>query len=167
MMEWKLPSGWCIVKDKQEQLVAFSKIIQLLMFLDFSQVLRGSVLPSTIPLNIKLLLIRLEVKVHFIHRDTIYSTTHAYHAGCKAWNYLAKESMRLHICRILTTAPLTHSNDACHPSVCLLVIWRWHTVACRMPSLILARVWCLRIGRERAIILKVHLSCLEQNGLYC
>lgn len=43
------------------------------------------------------------------------------------------------ICRILTTAPLTHSNDACHPSVCLLVIWKWHTVACRMPSLIVAQ----------------------------
>lgn len=145
MMEWKLPSGWCIVKDKREQLVAFSKIIQLLMFLDFLLALRASVLPSIIPLNIKL--------SPYIFRSAFYSETHAYHAGCRAWNNLDKESMRLHICRILTTAPLTHSNDACRPSVCLLVIWRWHTVACRMPSLILARLWFLRIGRERANII--------------
>lgn len=143
-MEWKLPSGWCIVKDKREQLVAFSKIIQLLMFLDFLLVVRACSLPSTDLLKNKLPLLGL---IHFPHID-VFILTHAYHAGCKAWNDLDKWSMSLHICRILTTAPLTHSNDACHPSVCLLVIWRWHTVACRMPSVILAGIRSLTIGRE-------------------
>ncbi len=165
-MEWKLPSGWCIVKDKREQLVAFSKIIQLLMFLDFLLVVRGCAVPSTIPLNNKRPLLGLQMKIHFIH--THFLLTHMLvMQDAKAWNHLDKESMSVHICRILTTAPLTHSNDACHPSVCLLVIWRWHTVACRMPSLILAGIRSLAIGRERAKVLKVHLSRSDQSGPHC
>lgn len=70
--------------------------------------------------------------------------------------------MSLHICRILSTTPLTHSNDASHPSVCLLVISRWHTVACCMLSLILARISSFTIGDwEKKYTLNVHLSCTE------
>lgn len=71
-------------------------------------------------------------------------------------------SRSLHIYRILTTAPLTHSNDACNPSVCLLVILWWHTVACSMPSFILSKIWNLTIGKEAT-----NLNCSEQNGARC
>lgn len=65
LQESKLPSGWCIVKDKRQQLVAFSKIIQLLMFLDFLLVVRASV---TSPLCNKLPLIG-SWEYIFLHRN--------------------------------------------------------------------------------------------------
>lgn len=163
-MEWKLPSGWCIVKDKREQLVAFSKIIQLLMFLDFLLVVKSLFLAPPLFLStINFHTTRFRNENPFPSHRRLRTRTHAYHAGCRAWNDLDKESTSLHICRILTTAPLTHSNDAC-PSVCLPVgdLEMAHCCMPYAPSL--SGQDSKPHKRERAKILTVHLSCSERNG---
>lgn len=164
-MEWKLPSGWCIVKDKREQLVAFSKIIQVLMFSGRPACAKSFyfALPC-FPLNS-------ETLCGFISERTFYRRWRNLFAhmvtmpDARPWNNLDTESMSLHICRILTTAPLTHSNDACHPSVCPSVIWRRHVVARRMPSLALAAVWSL-CSWERDFTGGTKWSKLLRLGVY-